>query len=442
MNNDKKKALNRRNFIKTSTIGIAGLSISGKNSLIHGVTEDISSHSPKIKKYNILGRTGFKASDIGLGTSRSFDVPVISALLDAGINYIDTGESYGRGSSEKSIGKAIEGRDRKSLFITTKLHLKEDSTSEEVEKRFTKCLDRLNTGYIDCLMMHGAPSIAALKNERFHSAVKKLKSEGKLRFTGVSNHGARFGRSEDVMEEVLMGAIDDGRFDLLLIVYNFMKTQPGEKIMAAAKKKNIGVTIMKSNPVNRYYAALERIENLKKEGKEADQRTLSYLDRMKATAEKTEKFMKKNNLENYDQLRDTALKFVLNRPEVDVLNLAFKSFDDIDKMLKLSGTNLASAEKRSLGTYKEGAENMYCRHACGICESSCPEKIPVNTILRYNHYFDAQGNEKYAMEKYADLKTSKPDACTNCSGFCESACPYGLPVKGLLKLADNNLSLA
>ncbi len=290
-------------------------------------------------------------------------------------------------------------------------------------------------------MIHGAQSLAMLKNEGFHNAVKKLKSEGKLRFTGVSNHGARFGRAEDVMEEVLMGAIDDGRFDLLLIVYNFMKKQPGEKIMAAAKKKNIGITIMKSNPVNRYYDALERIEKLKKEGKEADQRTLSYLDRMKETAEKSEKFMKEHNLENYNQLRDTALKFVLNRPEVAVLNLAFKSFDDIEKMISLSGAKLASTDKKTLGVYAEGTGSLYCRHACGICESSCPENVPVNTILRYNHYFSVNGSEKYAMEKYAHLKENKPEVCTTCSGHCESACPHNLPVKGLLQLADMNLSL-
>ena len=438
---NKKIIFNRRNFIKTSAIGIAGLGIPGKGNLLYGETEETTTLFPKIKKYNTLGRTGFKASDIGLGTSRAFDVPVLTALLDAGINYIDTAESYGRGSSERNIGKAIEGRDRKSLFITTKLHLREDSSAEEIEKKFNKCRDRLKTEYIDCLMIHGASSIGVIKNEGFHTAVKKLKSEGKLRFTGVSNHGARFGRTEDVMEEVLMGAVNDGRFDLLLIVYNFLKTDPGEKIMAACKKKDIAVTIMKSNPIGRYYAMKERIEKLKEEGKEVDKRTLNYFNRLQDTAARSETFIKKHNLQNSDEIRDAALQFVLNNPNVNVLNLAFRSFDDIEKMLSLSGRNLTGNEQKQLEKYAEGAADLYCRHACGICEQSCPENIPVNTIFRYNHYFETNGSEKYAMEKYAKLTSTKPDVCNNCSGICESSCPYNLPVKGLLQLADRNLRL-
>ncbi|MEN8221829.1 MAG: aldo/keto reductase [Acidobacteriota bacterium] len=436
-----KRILNRRNFIKTSALGVAGIGISGSEKTLKGETSPDPALVPKIKKYKTLGRTGFRASDIGLGTSRAFDVPILTALLDSGINYIDTAESYGRGTSEKNVGKAIEGRDRKSLFITTKLHLKENSGEEEIIKRFEKCRKRLNTEYIDCLMMHGAPSIAALKNEGFHDAVKKLKTEGKLKFTGVSNHGARFGRAKDVMEEVLTGAVDDGRFDLLLIVYNFLKTDPGEKIMSAAKKKNIAVTIMKSNPVGRYYDMKEKIEKLKEEGKEIDQRTQNYFDRMKDTAARSETFIKKNNLQNSDEIRNAALQFVLDNENVNVLNIAFRSFDDIEKMLSLSGRNFTGKEKKQLNKYEEGAANLYCRHACGICEQSCPENIPVNTILRYNHYFNANGSEKYAMEKYAHLSGNKPEVCSTCSGYCETSCPYDLPVKGLLQLADQNLRL-
>lgn len=438
---EKNEVLNRRNFIKTSAIGMVGLSVSGSGNFASEENKKGTSVKPRIKKFNILGRTGFKVSDIGIGTSRVYPVPVITALLDAGVNYIDTAERYGRGASEKSIAQAIKGRDRKSLFITTKLHLTETTSTEEIDKRFNKCLGRLETDYIDCLMIHGASSLAVLKNKNFHLAVKKLKAEGKLRFTGVSNHGTRFGRSEDVMKKVLMGAIDDGRFDVLLVVYNFLKRDPGEKILEACKKKNIGVTIMKSNPVGRYFDIKERIEQLKKEGKEIDTRTKNYYDRLKETASRAEFFIKKHNLENSEEIRDAALKFVLNNPNVSVLNLAFNNFDDIEKMLILSGTKLSRTEKHKLNYYAHGLSELYCRHGCGICESSCPENIPVNTIMRYNHYFDANGSEKFAMQKYAGLSGLNSDACKKCSGICERSCPFNVPVKGLLILADHRLTL-
>ena len=160
----KNEILNRRNFIKTSAIGMVGLSVSGSSNFASKENEKGTSVTPRIKKFNILGRTGFKVSDIGIGTSRVYPVPVITALLDAGVNYIDTSERYGRGASERSIAQAIKGRDRKSLFITTKLHLTETTSTKEIDKKFNKCLGMLETDYIYCLMIHGDSSIAVLKN--------------------------------------------------------------------------------------------------------------------------------------------------------------------------------------------------------------------------------------------------------------------------------------
>ena len=99
-------------------------------------------------------------------------------------------------------------------------------------------------------------------------------------------------------------------------------------------------------------------------------------------------------------------------------------------------------EKVKLSAYKEGCGSFYCRHACGLCEPSCPQQVPVNTIMRFNHYYEAQGKEKFAMKQYARLATPKAGLCANCSGLCESACPYGVPVQGLLTIAHKTLSLA
>ncbi|MBE0712910.1 MAG: aldo/keto reductase, partial [Candidatus Aminicenantes bacterium] len=57
------------------------------------------------------------------------------------------------------------------------------------------------------------------------------------------------------------------------------------------------------------------------------------------------------------------------------------------------------------------------------------------------HYFEAQGSEKFAMEKYAALETPKAGACRTCAGFCEKACPYGVPVRTLLTMAHGHLTL-
>lgn len=435
----KTKGMDRRGFIKTSTLGIAGVgSLLSAKSLSAG--QDTKAAIPKIKAYRTLGRTGFKVSDIGIGTARVYPVPVMNAVLDAGVNYIDSAEGYGRGAAEKNIGEAIKGRDRKSLFITTKIRMRGVSSKEQVVEKVQQCLQRLQTDYIDCLLIQG-PSAVDLKDENFHKGMDQLKKEGKVRFVGVASHGSHFQNQGDTMEKVLLESVDDGRFDLLLIVYNFIQKEAGEKVLDAAMKKNIATTIMKSDPLGRYFEMKERIEQMKKSGEEIDDRTKSYMARMEDTAKQAEAFLKKNNLKDPGEIKSAALKFVLENPKVNTLNLAFNNFDDVRNLLKLSGTGMEPEEKSLLAGVEEECGRLYCRHACGVCESACPDQVPVNTIMRYQHYFETNGSEKFAMGKYANLDCSKADLCRTCQGLCESACPYGVPIQGLLNLAHAQLSL-
>ncbi len=411
----KNKGINRRTFIKNSAFGTVGVGslLSGQPLL---ASTNVKENFPKIKEYRTLGRTGFKVSDIGIGTSRQYPTPVMAELLKAGVNYIDTSERYGRGGlSEKSIGQAIKDWDRKKLFISSKLSLRNSNyTKEEVIQKVQGCLQRLQTDYLDCIMIHGAPTVESLKNENFHQAIKQLKKDKKIRFTGVSNHGPRMANQGESMEKDLLAAVADGRYDLLLLVYNFLQKEAGERILAAAAKKNIATTIMKSNPMGRYWQAKERIEKMKKEGKTIDERMKNYIARMEETAKKAEPFLKQHNLKTPVEVKEAAIRFVLNDTRVHTLNLAFQNFDDITNLLKLSGTRLSQKEKKTLALYQQSCGQLYCRHACGICENACPKDVPVNTIMRYNHYFDAHGSEKYAMEKYALMEGAKADHCHNC----------------------------
>lgn len=436
----KQKGMDRRDFIKASALGLAGVTtgLTTKPSFaeLAGETE-----LPKIKGYRTLGRTGFKVSDIGIGTARVYPIPIMNAVLDAGVNYIDTAEGYGRGVAEKNIGEAIKGRDRKSLFITTKIRMRDVSSKDQIVEKFQQCLQRLQTDYVDCLMMSGPSTVQALKDENFHQGMDQLKKEGKVRFVGVASHGSRMQGQGESMETVLLGAVDDGRFDVLLLIYNFLQKEAGEKVLEAAAKKNIAATIMKSDPLGRYFQMKERVEQMKKEGQTIDERMQRNITRMEETAKKAESFIQKNNLKNPSEIKAAALKFVLNNPKVNTLNLAFNNFDDAQNYLKLSGSGLGKTEKNMLAAFEEGCGQLYCRHACGICESNCPHQVPVNTIMRYNHYFEANGSEKFAMEKYSKLKTPKADYCRNCAGLCEQSCPYGVPIQGLLNIAHAQLTL-
>jgi predicted aldo/keto reductase-like oxidoreductase len=440
----KSKSINRRNFLKNTTLGLVGAGVISNNTSLPGQeTQQSQPGIPKVQAYRTLGRTGFKASDISLGGVDN--VPVIKAMLDAGVNYIDTGESYSRGKSEISIGQAIKGFDRKSLFITTKIRLNDNETKENILKRTGKCLERLDTEYINCLMIHNPPTGAMVKYEPFHQACAQLKSEGKLRFVGISCHGSQHGSQQEAMDKVLLAAAHDGRFDVMLLIYNFIQKEMGERVLKACQEKKIGTTLMKTNPVGNYLAMKSRLDEMKKRA-EGDpdrlKRMESYLENVRKETEKGDWFVKKYNLTDPAEIRIASTRFALSHPGVTAVLARTRSFEDVEQFLKASGTTLSDMEAKKLAAFTQGPGKFYCRHACGLCESSCPHNVPVNTIMRYNHYFEAQGNEKYAMQKYAELPTNKANLCESCSGMCQKNCPYGVPIHALLTMAHENLSLA
>ena len=430
--------MNRRRFLKNSAIGVGAVGIGiGTGGRVSGEDPKTPSPSPlKIKEYRTLGRTGFKVSDISSGY---VDNPaVLEQMLDAGVNYIDTAESYG---NETILGSVIKKRDRKSVFITTKLEVKEDLSKEGFLSRAYKCLERLQTDYVDCIMMHAPEKVETLKTEGFHAAMQQLKNEGKLHFVGVTHHGSNWYRdSTQSMETVLTAAAVDGRFDVMLLAYNFIQDDNGAKVLEICRGKNIGTTLMKVNPIGNIPKVNERIEQLTKEGKEVPDLFPGMIARLEAKRKRAEEFIKKYRLDDYNRMRDAAIRFCLANPNVHTVCCAFLNFDHLQDFISLSGTRLQDMEEKQLSAYKEGCGAFYCRHACGICEPACPYHVPVNTIMRFNHYFDAQGKEKYAMKNYAKIPGAKADLCAHCQGFCESACPYGVPIHSLLALAHRTLS--
>ncbi len=437
-----KKGIDRRKFIKKSALGVAGAGLLSNASPLPG-EEETKSAPLKVKNFRTLGRTGFKVSEISSGMPQN--EAVLNRLLDAGINYIDVAASYSNGKFEVNTGNAIKNRDRKSLFITTKLNVRKDDTKESFIQRTKECLKRLQTDYIDCMMLHNAQRVEEVKAPVFHAAMEQLKKDGTVRFTGIACHGESyptFGNKIDSMEDVLMAAAHDGRYDIMLMVYNFLTKGPSERILKVCKEKNIGVTLMKVNPVSDYLQISGMIKELEDEKKKVPKSYEIMLEDFKKQAERMKAYMKLDNLKNPAKIREAAMRFVLNHPAVHTVCCTCTNFDMADAFIKLAGMPLSGEDKKTLAAYREGFGKLYCRHGCGLCETQCPQRVPVNTIMRYNHYFTAQGREKHAMLEYEKLSGHKADLCGNCPGFCEKACPHNVSIHALLTLAHKRLTLA
>jgi uncharacterized protein len=434
-------ALPRRCFLGTAGAALAGWAVTGWSPLraASGLPAQTAA-APRIKEYRVLGRTGFKVSDIGLGGGELNDPGVLEAALNAGINYIDAAENYANGQVERVIGGVLKKRDRKSVFITTKLYVPKDATKASLMARARKCLERLQTDTIDCLMMHCPPSAAMLKTTGFHEMIAELKAEGRVRFCGLSQHGAQWSDVTETMEQVLGAAAEDGRFDVALLVYNFLQTEMGGRVLKLYAEKNIGATIMKGNPVGTLAFIEKELARATEAGQKLDASATALLDRVRKVADRAKTVMGEKNLKESREIRAAAYRFVLANPLVNSVCCTIGSYDALEAYAALSGSALTPGQAGLLDAYAESCGPLYCRHACGTCEAGCPRGVPVNTIMRFQHYYGAQGREDHARAEYAVLAAAKADGCADCSGPCEAACPHGVPVQGLLVLAHQALT--
>ncbi|MDW7680892.1 MAG: aldo/keto reductase [bacterium] len=445
---EEKIKLSRRNFVKFGGAMVVGSALRPPTWLRQDQYDEI----PMVKNHRILGRTGFQVSDISIGTTRVREAEVIRYAFDCGVNYVDTAEGYGNGRAEELIGEALKHIDRKKIFITTKLGISEDETNDSIKQRFYKCLDRLKSDYADALYMHGARSIKMLNHAGFHTAIKELKAEGKVKYCGVSNHGPR-GDGES-MAQILCAAAEDGRFDLMLIVYNFMNKDESEKIVAACKKYNVGATAMKTSPGMLIVESFDP-DNLSQQQQEyidrimirgtarerAFERLKNRLQSQQESYEKSRPFVEKYGVKTMDELQNKSIQWVISNPDMHTACISFRSFDMIDRIVPLSGTKLSTADQQFLEEFKYVFNNQYCRHGCNQCANQCPYGVPVSTIMRYAYYYQLQNNEKLAMSKYYHLKQQNAVHCFGCEAPCTTACPYGVNVPAQLATAHSMLTL-
>lgn len=437
------RLLKRRQFLKKSALGVAGAGmLSGIGRAVYSQESlpETEKTSLRIRDYRILGRTGFKVSDIATGSIQEENL--LHAMLEAGVNYIDTAEQYP--GHHKMIGNVLRngGHDRKKLFISSKIEVLEDKSKEGFIKRVHKGLEEMGTDYFDCMMMHMPEKVETIKTEGFHEAMRQLKAEGRIHFVGISNHGSFWFRDpEETMEKLLMAAADDGRFDVFLMAYNFLQMDQAEKVLDVCSEKKIGTSLMKTTPITKFYLIKSRVEQMEKEGKEIHPLYKEGLVRFKDKLDKAEGFIQKYNLQNPEEIKEAAIRFVLDNPNVNTVCCSARNFEEMERFVRLSGTRLSDWDKAKLSAYRKGCGELYCRHACGLCEPQCPHGVPVNTILRYSHYFISQGREREAMKNYASIPGSTAVVCQQCPGYCEQACPFNVPIQGMLIMTHHLLAM-
>ncbi|MFC1500340.1 aldo/keto reductase [Candidatus Zixiibacteriota bacterium] len=446
-------SFSRRNFLEVGGAAIAGGALAATPAVAMSRGGTKRAVATNIKKYKTLGRTEFMVSDIAVGGVPLRDTAVVRHAYDLGINYFDVAEGYGNGAAEAAVGQAMQYMDRPEIFITTKIRVGAGDTEASVRDKFMDCLGRLQTEYIDAFYMHAPGSIADTNNPAFHAATDQLKADGKLKHIGFSCHSAGRG-SPDSMEDILLSAAANGRFDLLLFSYNFLNREMGDKVLAACKEHNVGTTAMKTNvgtlkptpldPDNLTDAQRTSVERTVSRGRTREQAIETLQRQIQSQEEEwreTKPFMDRYGLTTQDELDLASVQWVVQNPDMHTTCIAANSIDNLNKYLPLSGSTMADLNMALLNDYGRVVSSRYCRQGCDACAGACPAGLQVSTVMRYAYYFENQAREKDAMVLYRELEGNDASHCLGCSAPCNGSCPYGLDIQANMLEAHTRLSL-
>jgi uncharacterized protein len=236
-NND----ITRREFIEQTAVTAATATV------LPAIVSDTTEAAPKPKlPQRVLGRTGVKVPILAFGCGSRFLMykaeeasAILNQVIDLGITYLDTAMDYGNGESETRLGKVMAKR-RKDVWLATKVSQKARSYDDAM-RLVEQSLKRLQTDHVNLLHLHSLTTEDDLarimaKDGAIH-ALYKLRDQKVARFIGMTSHtdGA-----------VMAKAIEQNDLDCVQMAMNPARALKFEELaLPAAKKKNLGVILMK-----------------------------------------------------------------------------------------------------------------------------------------------------------------------------------------------------
>jgi len=374
-----KNGMGRRDFLKSSATGLGGFIYLSSN-------ERSSPEKEQQKKegqitYRTLGKTGIKLPVITMGVMTTSNPNLVRAALSNGLYFLDTAQTYQRGTNESMIGEVLQGRPRDSFAIATKARLgidqktglyPEEATEQAYAQKIDTSLKSLGLDYIDIYHHHGVWVKETALYEPVLNALAKAKKAGKIRFIGITTH-----RNEP---EIINAAVDSKVYDVVLPAYNFRQKHAEEvkKAIARAAGAGLGVIAMKTiggNVGGSYH--------------------------------------------NTQIDAPVALKWALQDPNVHTIIAGFTTFDQLELDLKvLRDTSLSNLEKDTLRRAALQSP-LYCQ-GCGKYLGQCVKQLPIPDLMRAYMYLYGYRNLVEAQDLLSSLSLPA-SLCGDC-GSCPVKC--------------------
>lgn len=354
-----------------------------------------------------LGSTGATVPIILMGGSTTFDEQYDKRLHRAfqlGVDYIDTAQIYAAGQSQKTIAPFLAQVGRDKVWVTSKVKLVGSrATPENYSKGLDKCLDDLETDYLDLFFLHMIERVEDL-DPPFIKMGEELKKVGKTRFFGFSCHHGN-------VPEMMMKAatIGSAGIDAIMFRYNFRQYGDVElnRAIDACKEAGIGLIAMKTQ--GSVPPDLEKVVDFQSRNFTLPQAKLKAVwadERIDAAV---------SGMNNVEEVMENTAAAMSQAP------LAMSEFVQLKRLAALTSA------WHCLG----------CGHRCEPCATGHPR---IADTLRYLMYHECYGEAEEAKRLYGALAENERDFERIDLSAAEAACPQGIPIRERLALAKRLLS--
>ena len=209
-------------------------------------------------KYRKLGATDMEVSEVGFGVwtvstgwwgklEERESMTLLNEALDLGINFFDTGDTYGQGYGEEILAKAL-GKHRNDILIGTKFgydfytHVEREGHQERpqdfspsfVRYACEQSLRRLSTDHIDLYQIHN-PRLEAIESDDLFETLEALVQEGKIRY-----YGSALGPDIGWFEEG-EASMRERKVPSIQIIYSVLEQDPANKFFPIAEEEGTGL---------------------------------------------------------------------------------------------------------------------------------------------------------------------------------------------------------